>query len=193
MWGIQRWPVNSSHKRPVTRKRFPFDDVIMNIKVCYSPHVLSDCYSNHICCNQDLSVGDSFRLRRYYKVMLSRRPWFGNSGNLFNSLKFTHYVQTLMSLHHCSWIPLRFLCWRHYLERVFRESMTHGRKVFQWHTQICYSYHANRNPHIGCEDQFGLGNYLRAILSRNPWFNKTEVTFPSAKYIKCYIFSIAWH
>ena len=28
--GIHRWPVNSPHKRPVTRKRFPFDDVIMN-------------------------------------------------------------------------------------------------------------------------------------------------------------------
>ena len=27
--GIHRWPENSSHKRPVTRKMFPFDDVIM--------------------------------------------------------------------------------------------------------------------------------------------------------------------
>ena len=30
MRGIHRWPVNSPHKRPVTRKMFPFDDVIMN-------------------------------------------------------------------------------------------------------------------------------------------------------------------
>ena len=27
--GIHRWPVNSPHKRPVTRKKLPFDDVIM--------------------------------------------------------------------------------------------------------------------------------------------------------------------
>ena len=27
--GINRWPVNSLHKWPVTRKTFPFDDVIM--------------------------------------------------------------------------------------------------------------------------------------------------------------------
>ena len=27
--GIHRGPVNSQHKRPVTRKMFPFDDVIM--------------------------------------------------------------------------------------------------------------------------------------------------------------------
>ena len=26
---IYRWPVNSAHKEPVTRKMFPFDDVIM--------------------------------------------------------------------------------------------------------------------------------------------------------------------
>ena len=29
VWGIHRWPVNSPHKGPVTRKTFPFDDVIM--------------------------------------------------------------------------------------------------------------------------------------------------------------------
>ena len=28
--GIHRWPVNSAHKWPVTRKMFLFDDVIMN-------------------------------------------------------------------------------------------------------------------------------------------------------------------
>ena len=28
--GIHRWPVNSSHKWPVTRKMFPFDNVIMS-------------------------------------------------------------------------------------------------------------------------------------------------------------------
>ena len=30
VWGIHRWPVNSPHKGPVTRKIFPFDDVIMS-------------------------------------------------------------------------------------------------------------------------------------------------------------------
>ena len=27
--GIHRWPMNSPHKEPVTRKVFPFDDIIM--------------------------------------------------------------------------------------------------------------------------------------------------------------------
>ena len=30
VWGIHRGPVNSPHKWPVSRKMFPFDDVIMN-------------------------------------------------------------------------------------------------------------------------------------------------------------------
>ena len=35
VWGIHRWPVNSPHKGPVTRKMFPFDDVIMRLyNVC---------------------------------------------------------------------------------------------------------------------------------------------------------------
>ena len=31
--GIHRWPVNSPHKGPATRKMFPFDDVIMASEV----------------------------------------------------------------------------------------------------------------------------------------------------------------
>ena len=30
--GIHWWPINSPHKRPVTRKTFPFDDVVMVLK-----------------------------------------------------------------------------------------------------------------------------------------------------------------
>ena len=29
VWGIHRWPMNSPHKGPVTRKILPFDDVIV--------------------------------------------------------------------------------------------------------------------------------------------------------------------
>ena len=38
--GIHRRPVNSSHKWPVTRKMFPFDDVIMN----FSSNLISSIY-----------------------------------------------------------------------------------------------------------------------------------------------------
>ena len=36
--GIHRWPVNSPHKWPVTRKMFPFDDVIMHGTYCITTH-----------------------------------------------------------------------------------------------------------------------------------------------------------
>ena len=36
--GIHRGPVNSPHKCPVTRKMFPFDDVIMNCQSCLLRH-----------------------------------------------------------------------------------------------------------------------------------------------------------
>ena len=35
VWGIHRGPVNSPHKRPVTRKMFPIDDVIMYPQCTY--------------------------------------------------------------------------------------------------------------------------------------------------------------
>ena len=35
--GIHRWPVNSPHKGPVTRKLLPFDDVLMFVVVYLSP------------------------------------------------------------------------------------------------------------------------------------------------------------
>ena len=43
--GIHRWPVNSPHTWPVTRKIFPFDDVIMNLvlpRLCCIPCSLYD-------------------------------------------------------------------------------------------------------------------------------------------------------
>ena len=36
VWGIHRGPVNSPHKWPVTRKMFPFDDVIMKNAIVVS-------------------------------------------------------------------------------------------------------------------------------------------------------------
>ena len=44
VWGIHRSPVNSSHKGPVTRKMFPFDDVIMGnspMRYCHAGGTLS--------------------------------------------------------------------------------------------------------------------------------------------------------
>ena len=46
VWGIDRWPVNSSLKRPVTRKMFPFDDVIV---FCSWPYEVAGVQSRSGC------------------------------------------------------------------------------------------------------------------------------------------------
>ena len=42
--GIHRWPVNSPHKGPVTRKMFPFDDVIME-STPVDRNIMFPCYT----------------------------------------------------------------------------------------------------------------------------------------------------
>ena len=62
VWGIHRWPVNSPHHWPETRKMFPFDDVIMNavwsvsITPLYQHQSLLPININHLFqCNSCLS------------------------------------------------------------------------------------------------------------------------------------------
>ena len=45
VWGIHRWLVNSPHKWPVMQKKFPFDDIIMNLMfVFYRMWFVARCY-----------------------------------------------------------------------------------------------------------------------------------------------------
>ena len=48
--GIHRWPVNSLHKWPVTRKMFPFDDVIMCNKLMSNRHQATHQQTWRCCC-----------------------------------------------------------------------------------------------------------------------------------------------
>ena len=47
--GIHRWPVDSPHKGPVTRKMFPFDDISMKVKEIRSETVLVLLRKNSCC------------------------------------------------------------------------------------------------------------------------------------------------
>ena len=53
--GMHRWPVNSPHKGPVTRKMFPFDDVIMLLHVGVGSLTLVDTKTSLFVCRQQLS------------------------------------------------------------------------------------------------------------------------------------------
>ena len=69
--GIHRWPVMSPHKWPVTRKMFPFHDVIMR-KECFYWWVVVDikayrkfCVGMHLI---HLELLSNFRYKMYGKV-----------------------------------------------------------------------------------------------------------------------------
>ena len=79
--GIQRWPVNSPHKGPVTRKMFPFDDVIMVIVIfsAVSHHAWhhSGCTHLGILCGHNQVEAH----RQFWRVS-SSWTWIWNSSNL---------------------------------------------------------------------------------------------------------------
>ena len=50
VWGIHRWPVNSPHKWPVTRKMFPWDDVLMRDTIKTASHRRLWCISLRVSC-----------------------------------------------------------------------------------------------------------------------------------------------
>ena len=57
--GIHRWPVNSPHKGPVTRKIFPFDDVIMDTQIWSSffhTNKTSQSGLYHLCVSNTLAM-----------------------------------------------------------------------------------------------------------------------------------------
>ena len=67
--GIHRWPVNSPTKGPVTRKKFPFDDVIVFLEILC-------CQANvELCINMQgvIDKGDIFRLREEIDEVLGAR------------------------------------------------------------------------------------------------------------------------
>ena len=58
--GINRWPMKSPHKGPVTRKLFPFDDVIMNHTISndlsINYHIMRKvCSGEILLCTNDLN------------------------------------------------------------------------------------------------------------------------------------------
>ena len=68
--GIHRWPVNSPHKGPLTRKMLPFDDVIM--------FAIQD--GNDV-------VNDTFKsISPIAKHLTSSKPFAGNVGELLNDV-----------------------------------------------------------------------------------------------------------
>ena len=76
--GIHQWPVNSPHKGPVTRKMFPFDDVIILTKF-RSVHIRDwDCTGSHILNHKSDIINDGFEatlVNEEHLILLKRNSY----------------------------------------------------------------------------------------------------------------------
>ena len=88
LWGIHRWPVNSLHKWPVTRKMFPFDDVIMTY-LCPTMFVrdvvkrhLKDNYKDKRIFGADNLTSERSKLLRNFRDSECVKKAFSIGGNL---------------------------------------------------------------------------------------------------------------
>ena len=87
VWGIHRGPVNSLHKWPVTRKMFPFDDVIMFIGLK----------------NRGNNGLKKIGLLTPHLRSQSRKP-FSNQSNWLNlELAFFHLLFYWLQVHYSVW------------------------------------------------------------------------------------------
>ena len=87
---IHRWPVNSPHKGPVTRKMFPFDDVIMeDVRKAKT-------YSKSVIAEGNLSK--ITRLNRHSVLVrvpnISRVPVYGTDIWTINNVRLNSYIVT---------------------------------------------------------------------------------------------------
>ena len=73
VWGIHRWSVNSSHKRPVTRKMFPFDDVIM-WSINKMAVILPSIFSMYLL-NENHRILIQIQPKFVLKGTLKNKPW----------------------------------------------------------------------------------------------------------------------
>ena len=77
--GIHRWPMNSSHKGPVTLKTFPFDDVISEDLFNHDYHIVSSNVStartNTICVWRHYLINRSV-ITKNGKMVAMEKVWY---------------------------------------------------------------------------------------------------------------------
>ena len=102
VWGIHRGSVNSPHKWPVTRKMFPFDDVIMECAKSH-PSVSLRLWELTTCNVWTSSISTSIPFSKTIKRLCIKYPKASNQRDyilrIFRSLWWRHaYSQAVMCL-----------------------------------------------------------------------------------------------
>ena len=94
VWGIHRGPVNSPHKWPVTRKKFPFDDVIMYMGV-----LLHHAFSQNECsCCLVFAIETTYIWKyRFWSEVTVSLPYSNSSNFASNPSPWTHSDNDVMT------------------------------------------------------------------------------------------------
>ena len=106
--GIHRWPMNSPHKGPVTRKMFPFDDVIMKC-----PHVDGITFRRllyWVLSTWQLLMGLLTRIPSIWRPFLSERYLVVDLG-IQGLMNFYVYMHIYIYINGCS--PIKMGVHRH--------------------------------------------------------------------------------
>ena len=80
VWGIHRGPVNSPHRWPVTRKMFPFDDVIMKCQnvvarlktIFIRIYPIESCVHNNLHLVINITAWTRFHMQEIYNLLSVR-------------------------------------------------------------------------------------------------------------------------
>ena len=120
VWGIRRWPANFPHKGPVTRKMFPFDDVVMKTAKAYMNSLRADCMTTHIPNVPAPNKRQAVLSPLFQHRLNLETPWICNYINykVFSSPPTLCAVFTPLDDLHQSWKPsfgmmTNFCHWRH--------------------------------------------------------------------------------
>ena len=101
VWGIHRGPVNSPHKWPVTRKMFPFDDVIMASYWCRRHPTLTN-YSSTCCAAYHVTI-----IRTWWQMFSWRRIlFFITENNICALTKANTVVACIFPTGHVALVPI---------------------------------------------------------------------------------------
>ena len=115
--GIHRWPVGSPHKGPVTRKMFPFDDVIMIKVLCANPVVVKGTLSVYILAYNCIVLIPIWNMP-LRQCVSNHRPLgclFNMWANIRDNTKLLHHEPFVRGSHR---LPVNWLCYRKWSPRA---------------------------------------------------------------------------
>ena len=92
--GIHRWPVESHHKRPVTRKMFLFDDVIMYFAYNAWCYLKSRCMKSNV-------IGHMFRFADFLNNVISH--FDPSSSEMTVRKAYVPYTASKITFTHSQW------------------------------------------------------------------------------------------